>query len=147
MPKSSTVKSILAFVLALPLFGSGSIQPVSPVTVHEWGTFTSVAGPHGESVTWAPRATVDKVLPLKVTPAPKETQRVFVGRVEMLSPWTERTIRAAMRTNDATLDQFERFLAPFLAQIRAKGGLTESPLATQYAQQVAARIDSAPCIQ
>jgi hypothetical protein len=95
-----------------------------------------------------PRATVDKVLPLKVTPAPKETQRVFVGRVEMLSPWTERTIRAAMETNDTKkLDQFERFLAPFLAQIRAKGGLTKSPLAVKYAQQVAARIDSAPCIQ
>ena len=370
MPKSSTVKSILAFVLALPLFGTGSIQPVSPVTVHEWGTFTSVAGANGESVTWAPlraagdlpcfvhsigpnkywpglvrmetpvdyfytqtparvsvhvdfpdgtmtewypkavqanqsidwndlnilpganlvlpsskgasryyaaratdsaelqsgdenekvlfyrgmgnfkvplepvsqgngvvlrnnsaetiplailfenqnghigyriarnlkdsvslyapdlnasfdslrndltaaleqgglypkeaaamvetwrdswfeqgmrviylmpRATVDKVLPLKVTPAPKETQRVFVGRVEVLSAWTERTIRAAMETNDAKkLDQFERFLDPFLEQIRAKGGLTESPLATKYAQQVAARIDSAPCIQ
>jgi hypothetical protein len=370
MPRSSTVKSILAFVLALPLFGTGSIQPVFPVTVHEWGTFTSVAGANGESVMWAPlraaadlpcfvhsigpakywpglirmetpvdyfytqtparvsvhvdfpdgtvtewypkavqadrsidwndltilpgaslvlpsskgtsryyaaratdsaelqsggenekvlfyrgmgnfkvplepvangngvvlrnnsaetiplailfenqngrigyritrnlkdnislyapdlnagfdslrndltaaleqfglypkeaaamvetwrdswfeqgmrviylmpRATVDKVLPLKVTPAPKETQRVFVGRVEMLSPWTERTIRAAMETNDTKkLDQFERFLAPFLAQIRAKGGLTESLLATKYAQQVAAGINSAPCIQ
>ena len=47
----------------------------------------------------------------KVTPAPKEVQRVFVGRVELLSPWTERTIRAAMETNDTkTLDKFERFL-------------------------------------
>jgi hypothetical protein len=370
MPRSSTLKSIFAFVLALPLFGTGSLQPVSPVTVHEWGTFTSVAGANGESVTWAPlraagdlpcfvhsigpnkywpglvrmetpvdyfytqtparvsvhvdfpdgtmtewypkavqanqsidwndlnilpganlvlpsskgasryyaaratdsaelqsgdenekvlfyrgmgnfkvplepvsqgngvvlrnnsaetiplailfenqngrigyriarnlkdsvslyapdlnasfdslrndltsaleqaglypkeaaamvetwrdswfeqgmrviylmpRATVDKVLPLRVTPAPKETQRVFVGRVEVLSPSTERTIRAAMETNDAKkLDQYERFLDPFLKQIRAKGALTESPLATKYAQQVAARIDSAPCIQ
>jgi hypothetical protein len=97
-----------------------------------------------------PRAAVDKVLPLRVTPAPRETQRVFVGRVELLSPWTERTIRAAMETNDTkTLDRFERFLAPFLAQIRAKGGLNESPLATKYAQQVAARVTTgaAPCIQ
>jgi hypothetical protein len=54
MPRSSTIKSILAFVLALPLFGTGSIQPVSPVTVREWGTFTSVAGIDGESVAWAP---------------------------------------------------------------------------------------------
>ena len=370
MPRPSIVKSILAFVLALPLFGTGSLQPVSPVTVHEWGTFTSVAGANGDSVTWAPlraagdlpcfvhsigpakywpglvrmetpvdyfytqiparvsvhvdfpdgtvtewypkaaqadhsiywndlnilpganlelpsskgasryyaaratdsaelrsgdenekvlfyrgmgnfkvpvepivtgkgvalrnnsvepipvailfenqngrigyrivrnlkdsvslhapelnasfdslrddltaaleqsglypkeaaamietwrdswfeqgmraiylmpRATVDTVLPLRVTPAPKETQRVFVGRVEILSPWTERTIRAAMETNDANkLDRFERFLDPFLKQIRAKGGLMESPLATKYAQQVAAKINSAPCIQ
>jgi hypothetical protein len=370
MPRSSTIKSILDFVLALPLFGTGSIQPVSPVTVHEWGTFTSVAGASGESVMWAPlraagdlpcfvhsigpakyelglvrmetpvdyfytqtpsklsvhvdfpngivtewypkavqakqsidwsdlnilpganlvlpsskgasryyaaratdsaelqsgdenekvlfyrgmgnfkvpvepvatgngvvlrnnsaqsipfailfenqngrigyrivhniagsvslnapvlnssfdslrgdltaaleqsglypkeaaamietwrdswfepgmrviylmpRATVDKVLPLKVTPAPKETARVFVGRVEVLSPWSERTIRAAMETNDTkTLDQFERFLGPFLVQIEAKGSLKALPLAASYAQQVAAKINSAPCIQ
>ena len=96
-----------------------------------------------------PRATVDQVLPLKVTPAPKDVQRVFVGRVEVLSPWTERTIRAAMETGDKpALDRFGRFLMPFLAQIRAKGGLNESPLATPYAQQVAARIGgSASCIQ
>jgi hypothetical protein len=370
MPRSSTVKSILVLVLAIPLLGTGSIQPVSPVTVHEWGTFTSVAGTNGESVTWAPlraagdlpcfvhsvgpakywtglvrmetpvdyfytqtpsrlsvhvdfpdgsitewypkaiqtnqsidwtdlnvlpdanlvlpsskgasryyaaratdsvelqsgdenekvlfyrgmgnfkvplepvsqgngvvlrnnsaetiplailfenqngrigyritrnlrdsaslqapdlnasfenlrndltaaleqsglypkeaaamvetwrdswfesgmraiylmpRATIDKVLPLKVTPAPKETQRVFIGRVGVLSPWTEHTIRVAMETNDTKkLDQFERFLAPFLAQIKAKGGLKESPLGASYAQQVAAGINSAPCIQ
>jgi hypothetical protein len=95
-----------------------------------------------------PRATVDMVLPMKVTPAPKEIQRVFVGRAEMLSPWTERTIRAAMETNDTkTLGRYGRFLAPFLAQIRAKGGLNESPLATKYAQQVAAGVGTGPCIQ
>ena len=74
----------------------------------------------------------------------------FVGRVEMLSPRTERTIRAAMATNDTrTLDQFERFLAPFLTQIKAKGALNESPAATKYAQQVVARVsgNSVPCIQ
>jgi hypothetical protein len=55
-----------------------------------------------------------------------------------------------METNDTrTLDRFERFLSPFLAEIRAKGGLTESPLATKYAQQVVGKMSSgsAPCIQ
>jgi hypothetical protein len=97
-----------------------------------------------------PRAAVDRVLPLKITPAPKELQRVFVGRVEILSPATERAIRTAMETNDKkTLDQYERFLKPFLDEIRTKGGLTESPQATVYAQQVAARVSngSGSCVQ
>jgi hypothetical protein len=97
-----------------------------------------------------PRATVDKVLPLRMTPAPKETERVFVGRVELLSPWTDRAIRAAMETGDTkTLAKFERFLPPFLARIRAKGGLTESPLASAYVEKVAAKLNdgSAPCVQ
>ncbi len=54
MPRPMLSKSILAIILALPLIGTGSIQPVSPVTVHEWGTFTTVAGSNGESVVWAP---------------------------------------------------------------------------------------------
>lgn len=44
MPRPSGLKSIFSIALAAPLFGTGSIQPVTPVTVHEWGTFTSVAG-------------------------------------------------------------------------------------------------------
>jgi hypothetical protein len=95
-----------------------------------------------------PRATVDKVLPLKISPSPKEVQRVFVGRAEVLSPWSDRTIRAAMETGDTkTLDKFGRFLSPFLAQIQAKGGLTESLAATKYFQQVSAKPGSAPCVQ
>jgi hypothetical protein len=95
-----------------------------------------------------PRATVDKVLPLKISPAPKEVQRVFVGRAEVLSPWTDHTIRTAMETGDTkTLDKFGRFLSPFLTQIRAKGALTESPVASKYVQQVSAKLGSAPCVQ
>lgn len=95
-----------------------------------------------------PRASVDRVLPLKVTPAPKEVQRVFVGRAEVLSPWTDHTIRIAMETGDTkTLSKFGRFLEPFLAQIQAKGGLTEAPAATKYVQQVPATLARVPCVQ
>src|SRR5580704_11970863 len=54
MPRPSIQKYIFALALSLPLIGTGTIQPVAPVTVHEWGTFTSVAGANGESVAWAP---------------------------------------------------------------------------------------------
>lgn len=97
-----------------------------------------------------PQAAVDRILPMTITPAPHETQRIFVGRAEILSPWTEHTIRKAMETGDTkTLDTFGRFLPPFLAQIRAKGGLTESPVATAYIDKLATQRDTgpAPCIQ
>ncbi len=94
-----------------------------------------------------PRASVDAVLPLKVTPV-KEIQRVFVGRAEVLSPWTEKTIRTAMETGDTkALDKFGRFLTPFIAQIKAKGALHETPQTTSYVQQTSTRLDSAPCVQ
>jgi hypothetical protein len=68
-----------------------------------------------------PRAGVDAVLPLKITPAPDAIERVFVGRVEVLSPWTRETIQTASDQRDmATLKKFGRFLEPFAAQMNAK---------------------------
>jgi hypothetical protein len=66
-----------------------------------------------------PRNQVDKLLPLSIVPQPAATDRVFVGRVEVLAPWTQQTIRSAMITGDiATLTKFGRFLNPFLDQIQ-----------------------------
>ena len=50
---------------------------------------------------------------------------MFVGRVEVMSSWTEKTIRAAIANDDKqTLGKFGRFLGPFLDQIRATGDIT-----------------------
>jgi hypothetical protein len=66
-----------------------------------------------------PRNQVDTLLPLSIDPKPVATSRVFVGRVEVLSPWTQQTIRTAMSSGDvATLTKFGRFLNPFLNEIR-----------------------------
>lgn len=66
-----------------------------------------------------PRNQVDAVLPLSIDPKPAATDRVFVGRVEVLSPWTQQTIRTAIAAQDAdALTKFGRFLNPFLDQIR-----------------------------
>ncbi len=74
-----------------------------------------------------PRAEVDRVLPLRVTPAPVDTQRVFVGRAEVVSPWAEKTIRTAMEAGDtATLARFGRFLTPFLAEIKTNGEVKQA---------------------
>ena len=49
----------------------------------------------GLRVFWVvPRGYVDKILPLAITPAPKHTERVIVGRSEMLTPTFEQRLLA-----------------------------------------------------
>ncbi len=87
-----------------------------------------------------PKATVDSLLPLTIAPAPVELQRVFVGRLEVLSPRTKDTLRHALRAGDSeTLTAFGRFLEPFFAQIqRADKEFAVSPAAQTYLRGIAA---------
>lgn len=90
-----------------------------------------------------PRAQVDAVLPLKITPAPDEMTRVFVGRVEILSPWTRQTIQTATDKKDfATLKTFGRFLEPFARQMG-----TRSPFMNQAQSEIAQSASRAACVQ
>ena len=43
-----------------------------------------------------PQALIDRVLPLKISPKPAETVRVFVHRAEILSPETVQSLEEAM---------------------------------------------------
>src|SRR6202521_1663621 len=62
-----------------------------------------------------PSAFVNGVLPLSIHPAPVQTVRVFVGRLELVTPATERAVERAVVTHDsATLKVFGRFLEPIL---------------------------------
>jgi hypothetical protein len=87
-----------------------------------------------------PRATVDSLLPLTITPTPADIQRVFVGRVEVLSPRAKSTLTRAIRAGDNdTLTAFGRFLEPFVAQIeRTDGDFVLSPAVQQYLRAIAA---------
>lgn len=86
-----------------------------------------------------PRATVDSVLPLTITPAPREMQRVFVGRVEVLSPGTRKLITHAVRSGDnETLTALGRFLEPFVAQMqRTDKDFVLSPAVLAYLRAIA----------
>jgi hypothetical protein len=69
-----------------------------------------------------PQAAVDRVLPLEIKPAAAEVKRVFVGRVEVLSPWIRQTIAQANAEGDVTmLKKFGRFLGPFSEQMKIFG--------------------------
>jgi hypothetical protein len=62
-----------------------------------------------------PRPFVERVLPLTITPPPANVTRVFVGRLELVSPRTQMAIETALATGDEpTLAKYRRFLRPML---------------------------------
>jgi len=72
-----------------------------------------------------PRDFIDKVLPLSINPKPDEMIRVFVGRLEIVTPATAKAVETAFASKDeAVLRQYGRFLEPILEV--AKSMHTES---------------------
>jgi hypothetical protein len=68
-----------------------------------------------------PSGFVNAVLPLAIHPAPVETVRVFVGRLELVTPATEQTVERALATHDgAALSKYGRFLEPILQAMMKK---------------------------
>jgi hypothetical protein len=68
-----------------------------------------------------PTEFVNRVLPLSITPATIQTTRVFVGRLEIVTPATEKAVEQALVAHDrATLELYGRFLEPILETIMTK---------------------------
>jgi hypothetical protein len=68
-----------------------------------------------------PRGLLNHVLPLSIDPVPTETVRVFVGRLEIVTPTTMQAVKNAIASNDdATLKKYGRFLEPILQTIRER---------------------------
>jgi len=62
-----------------------------------------------------PRGFIDKVLPLRVDPAPSQVVRVFVGRLELVTPATAKAVKIALASDDEVmLNKYRRFLEPIL---------------------------------
>jgi hypothetical protein len=54
-------------------------------------------------------------LPLTIQPPPAQIVRVFVGRLEIVTPATTRAVETAMASNDTvSLEKYGRFLEPIL---------------------------------
>jgi hypothetical protein len=62
-----------------------------------------------------PNSFVNRVLPLSISPAPREITRVFIGRLELVSTRTRMSIEEALAKGDeTTLARYNRFLEPML---------------------------------
>jgi len=68
-----------------------------------------------------PATFVNGILPLSIHPAPAQIARVFVGRLELVTPATEKAVEAAFASRDkATLEKYGRFLEPIVHTMVAK---------------------------
>jgi hypothetical protein len=68
-----------------------------------------------------PAKFVNEILPLEIHPAPVEGARVFVGRLELVTPRTSNAVETAFAAHDSsTLEKYGRFLEPILQTILEK---------------------------
>jgi len=63
-------------------------------------------------LTLVPRKTIDSLLPLTITPTPAKTERVFVARIEMISPDREQALvgllNSTTETGETEFAEFEK---------------------------------------
>lgn len=80
-----------------------------------------------------PRSFVDSILPLSIHPAPSQTVRVFVGRLELVTPATKLAVEQALETHDTrTLARYGRFLEPIAEAIISD---SKNPARTEQLQE------------
>jgi hypothetical protein len=87
----------------------------------------------------APRAAVDAIVPLTITPTPIDVARVFVGRMELVTPVTRSDVRLALATNDRQmLEKYGRFLQPIAGRVLAEVSPLDRDLLASRLKTVAA---------
>ena len=67
-----------------------------------------------------PGGFVDHILPVTIEPVPAQFTRVFVGRLEIVTPASVQAVRTALAIHDeATLKKYDRFIEPILELAKA----------------------------
>ncbi len=99
------------------LVGQGLYRDEAHAMVETWQD--SWFGEGSRLIYIVPSGFIDKVLPLTIDPAPGQIVRVFVGRLEIVTPATVMAVRTALAHYDeATLDKYRRFLEPILQTVK-----------------------------
>ena len=82
-----------------------------------------------------PSRVIDSALPLDVRPAPAQIARVFVGRMEVITPAIEEDVQSAITNNDRTaLEKYGRFLQPIAQRLGLKSQLLDSVYSSYLSQ-------------
>ena len=98
------------------LVGQGLYQDEAQAMVETWRDSWFEEG--SRLLYIVPPAFVNEVLPLSIKPTPAQTVRVFVGRLEIVTPATEKEVETAFANHDTTtLKAYGRFLEPILATL------------------------------
>jgi len=91
----------------------------------------------------APRRTVDKVLPLTIVPTPRDLQRVFVGRIELVPAETRQSVKRALLAGDgAALARHGRFLQPIGTRAIEESDASERPLLATRLSSASMRLNT-----
>jgi hypothetical protein len=91
-----------------------------------------------------PPQAVDAVLPLRVKPSPAQTVRVFVGRLELLTPDILSDVSRAARSGDPRmLSSYARFLHPITDRIAADSTVPDRKVIEQRLRSAAASFSAA----
>ena len=94
LPKNASAASLADLVSDLreALIGEGLYAPEASAMIKTWDS--SWFSERGMRVLYTlPRPWADRVLPLQIKPAPRETTRVMVARAELITPETERALQ------------------------------------------------------
>jgi hypothetical protein len=68
-----------------------------------------------------PAQFVDRMLPLSIKPVSSQTLRVFVGRIELITPATKNAVLDALANHDSSVIRtYGRFLEPIVDQLKAE---------------------------
>jgi hypothetical protein len=111
--------------------------------IQTWGDSWLEEGTHLFYI--VPRHFVDTILPLSISPAPGQVVRVFVGRLELITPATERAVEAAVAARDrSTIDKYGRFLEPIMEQLKAENPARAHELNNQLNQTYAVGVPEPP---
>ncbi len=139
-PEKDATLDELRSTLAAVLVESGLYPKEAAAMIETWHDAWFEAG--SRLIYIVPRPMVDAVLPLNVTPAATSLSRVFVGRIEVLSPSVRKTFESAIAAGDVpTMAKFGRFLEPFTEQIgRANHNLFISPAVANSLNQARGKV-------
>jgi len=92
-----------------------------------------------------PNHFVNTILPLTISPAPTQTVRVFVGRLELITPATTQAVEKILAAHDApALQKYNRFLEPILEQMKAANPAKAAQLEKDLEQTYTSTIPQSP---
>jgi hypothetical protein len=93
-----------------------------------------------------PRRAIDDILPVEISPSPSTLERVFVGRIELVTSVTRRDVIAGLASNDLSrLGKYGRFLPAILTSLPDPTTADERARRRLAIERAAAPVPTAVC--